>query len=197
MARFADVSDNELNKLLEDRHSINTKHSTTLAWRVFEAYTQAKNINLDLLSIEKSELCEILRKFYVEIRKSDGTMYTKSSFRTIRGGLQRKIYESRKDIDIINSPEFVIANEVFAAQCVYLKQIGLAKVQHKLPISQEDVWKLYDSPALSIDSPSTLQQKVFFDMLLFLCRRGNENLRNLKKTDFQLRQDEKENILSK
>ena len=98
MARFADVSDNDSNKLLEDRHSINTKHSTTLAWRVFEAYTQAKNINLDLLSIEKSELCEILRKFYVEIRKSDGTMYTKSSFRTIRGGLQCKIYESRKTI---------------------------------------------------------------------------------------------------
>ena len=49
MARFADVSNGQVDKLLEHRHSPNTKMSTSLAWRVFEAYTQAKNINLDLL----------------------------------------------------------------------------------------------------------------------------------------------------
>ena len=61
MARFADVSNTEIEKLLQNQHSTNTKLSTNVAWRVFEAYTQANNINMDLLLVEKPILCEVLK----------------------------------------------------------------------------------------------------------------------------------------
>jgi hypothetical protein len=39
------------------------------------------------------------------------------------------------------------------------------------------------------DTPQGLQQKVFFDVMLYLCRRGRENLTELKKTDFSVMKD--------
>ena len=83
----------------------------------------------------------------------------------------------RPEIDIIIDKDFQTANEVFRAQCVELKKEGLAKITHKQPITLEDMKTLYTSPVFSVNNPVSLQRKVFFDVLLYLCRRGQENLR--------------------
>ena len=70
-------------------------------------------------------------------------------------------------------------------KCVDLKRQGLAKVEHKPPICEEDLKKLYESTAFGLDDPEKLQNKVFFEVMLYFCRRGRQNLRQLKKTDFQ------------
>jgi hypothetical protein len=46
---------------------------------------------------------------------------------------------------------------------VKLKQEGKSKVQHKLPLSKEDLQKLYDQ--FDMDTPSGLQNKVFVDFM--------------------------------
>ena len=56
-----------------------------------------------------------------------------------------------------------------------------AKVEHKPPIAQEDLKKLYASPAFNVCTPAGLQNKVFFEVRLYFCRRGQENLRELRK----------------
>ena len=40
---------------------------------------------------------------------------------------------------------------------------------------------------LQYGQPSTLQNKVFFKIMLFFCRRGRQNLCQLKKTDFEIK----------
>jgi hypothetical protein len=49
--------------------------------------------------------------------------------------------------------------------------------------------KMYASEALSTLSPRTLQQKVFFEVMLFFCNMGRENLRNMKPSDYEIRTD--------
>ena len=139
--------------------------------------------------ISKLDLDTILIKFYVELRKQNGKMYTKSAFRSVRHGIQRK-FKSIRNIDIINDPEFVQSENAFTAQCVVLKKKGLAKVEHKPPISDTDMKKLYSSTVFSIDQPKSLLRKVFFELMLFLCRRGQENLRLLTKSSFVVKKDE-------
>lgn len=92
----------------------------------------------------------------------------------------------RNDIDIIEDADFRQSSEVFTAQCVHLKKMGLAKVQHKQEINQSDMSLLYSSGVLSTSSPKSLQRKVFFEVMLYLCRRGRENLRTLEKTSFKV-----------
>ena len=62
---------------------------------------------------------------------------------------------------IINDSEFNDANKVFGAKCEDLKRQGLAKVEHKPPICEEDLKKLYESTAVGLNDPKMLQNKVF------------------------------------
>ncbi len=89
--------------------------------------------------------------------------------------------------DIIKDKEFEEANSVYEAQCVYLKRRGLAKTEHKPPIAEEDIKKLYESDVFITDSTATLQNKIFFENMLFFCRRGTQNLRELKRDDFAIK----------
>ena len=72
---------------------------------------------------------------------------------------------------------------------VNLKQEGKGSTKHKEIISDEDLEKLYQSGLLSIDTPATLQNKVFFDYMLYFCNRGRENLRETLTSDFEIKVD--------
>ena len=40
-----------------------------------------------------------------------------------------------------------------------------------------------------LNDPENLQNKVFFEVMLYFCRRGRQNLRQLKKMDFSFNTD--------
>ena len=58
-------------------------------------------------------------------------------------------------------------------------------------IADEDIKILYECGVFNDDNPITLQHKVFFEVMLFFCRRGRQNLRQLKKDDFEIQTDAK------
>ena len=91
-------------------------------------------------------------------------------------------------MDIMSCPEFQESNTVFKAQTVQLKQEGKAKVQQKLPISEEDLCKLYSSSVFNTNTPVGLQNKVWFEVTMFFCRRTRK-LRDLKRNSFAFSTD--------
>ena len=135
-------------------------------------YCNAKKIDFAVITSTKELFNEFLRKFYVEVRKQDGTLYKKKSFQSIRFGIQRFIKSIHTDWDIIDCPEFSESTEVFQAQVFQLKKKGFAKVDHWPPIAPGDMEKLYSSTIFSVSHPKSLQRKVFFELVLYLCRRG-------------------------
>ena len=78
--RFASSTQQEIEKLLEDKDSENTKRSTKVAKELFYEYLKEKNIQEPH---DKKELAQVLKSFYVEARKKDGekTMYNKTIIR--------------------------------------------------------------------------------------------------------------------
>ena len=182
-ARFASVSSEEIEELLANKDSENTKKSTKMATTIFENYLKEKNL---FNPTEPKALAKCLETFYIEARKKDGSMYSMGTLRTIRFGLSR-FYKAQYGIDIITDGDFAKANKNFQAECVQMKKDGLARVDHKPAISDGDMKKLYESGVFSTETPKTLLNKVFFDVVLCFCRRGRQNLRQLKKTDFAVR----------
>ena len=67
-----------------------------------------------------------------------------------------------------------------------LKRLGKAKVEHKPSIDREDLKKLHESEAFNTATPKGLQNKVWFKVMLFFCRRGRENLRELQSDSFRM-----------
>jgi len=110
------------------------------------------------------ELATVLRKFYAEARKKDGQMYSKNYFCSVRFALSRH-FKQELNVDIIKDVEFKEANRVYEAQCVELKKQGPAKTEHKPPIADEDIEKLYRCGIFNTENPTTLQNKVFFEIM--------------------------------
>ena len=80
----------------------------------------------------------MLKSFYVEARKKDGSSYSMGSLKALRFGLNRH-FKAVRGVDIMNEEEFSEANKVFAAKCVQLKKDGQAKLQHKPLIADADL----------------------------------------------------------
>ena len=69
-SRFASSTQQEIEKLLEDKDSENTKRSTKVAKELFCEYLKEKNIQDPH---DKKELAQALKSFYVEARKKNGS----------------------------------------------------------------------------------------------------------------------------
>ena len=134
------------------------------------------------------ELDKYLTRFYAELRKKDGSHYSRSSIHSIRYGLQQH-FNKTHGIDIITDEQCKASNEMFGAVLVQLKQIGKGSVLHKQPLSNDDFLKLYASDVLNTSTPAGLQNKVFVDVMVQLCNRGRENLREMSRHDFVIATD--------
>ncbi|CAG2192578.1 unnamed protein product [Mytilus edulis] len=72
-----------------------------------------------------------------------------------------------------------------------LKREGKDITVHKKAVAEGDIQKLYSSGIFSTDHPVTLQNKVFWDIMLNFGRRGQEGLADLKKTSYAKSKDDK------
>ena len=185
MERFASLNLEEIERIKLEKDSENTHKATMMAYNVFKNYCEEKTIQID--TTNKQDLDKLLCNFYLEARKQNGDFYTQTSLKTIRFGLQRKFKQIDDTVDIIGDPAFSNSNTLFKAQLVQLKKKGYGKVEHKPSIAKEDLQKLYTGGIFSKDQPVTLQNRVFFDIMLHLCRRGRENLRELKTSSFMVK----------
>ena len=185
--QFKDLTVEEIADLLKGEPSESTQRSTKRSRLMFDAYLQEKGVQNPTTA---EELASILRKFYAEARRRDGNLYTKASLADIRCGLMRH-FKQELNVDITKDVEFCEANRVYETKCAELKKhFGFERGPSRLPsIADEDIKKLYLSGIFSTKNPTTLQNKVFFEiMLFFFCPRGSQlNLRRLKKNDFEVK----------
>ena len=126
----------------------------------------------------------ILKIFYAEAGKRDGTFYSKTTLTGIRFGRNRH-YRFSCDIDIMYDPAFIYANKGFDAKNAELKRLSFTKIEHTTTICEEIFQNIYEGAVFDVDNPTKLQNKVFFEVMLYFCCRGRQDVRQLKKTDFQ------------
>jgi hypothetical protein len=94
-----------------------------------------------------------------------------------------------KTFDITKDGAFNDANVNFKAAMTELKRLGLGSTDHYPVIAPEDRNKLYNSMFLSPTTPNGLFNKVQFDVRLYFCRRGSENIYNFTKSTFVIETD--------
>jgi len=184
--RFADITNQQLDKIVEDKDAKNTKRSTNQAVRLFHKYLTEQELDVEFENYDPQTLNNTLSKLYAEARTEDGTLYKKSSLQILRHGLNRFL-SSKKEIDIVRETEFKESKKVFLVVCKDLKRQGFGGVEHHPPIDESDLKKM--SQMFDLQNPKYLQWRVFFDIMLYFGRRGRENLRTLKITDFNCTND--------
>ena len=176
-ARFGSATEDEIEKLMEERGAKNTNKSVRGAVRLLNEYIAAKSLP-ELESIEKSDLPCLLKEFYTNVRTKEGERYHLQSLKSMRSNLNRW-FQEKKNINIITDPIFGEANLRFKAVQVNTKKIGKAVTKKTEKISDEDMIKLsnyFNVDHMNNPNPAVLQKCVIFNILYFLCRRGHENL---------------------
>ncbi|XP_031564984.1 uric acid degradation bifunctional protein TTL-like [Actinia tenebrosa] len=192
--RFGDTSEEEIQRLLEDKNTANTKKATKTAVNIFREYLREKGLDTCFEDFDKNVLNNVLKKFYVEARKRDGDFYKKSALSSIRFALSRHL-QSTRNIDIINDPEFRVSAEVFRAQAVELVRRGKGSIDHFADITPDDLKKLYFSDILNVNSPEGLLRKVFFDLMYLAgSKRSRGTLREQTKDTYGIAEDSEKNL---
>ena len=107
MERLAVIDEKQIQNISDDKGSKNTKKPTEVSFSC--TYLKTRKTDFDFTNINKSELNNLLRKFYDEIRKQDGSCYCKGSLVALRFGIQRQIKEMDISISIIEDQEFFVA----------------------------------------------------------------------------------------
>ena len=166
-SRFATLSEKDLNLLLDDKNTKSTKRATKSALKVFQQYLKDKKA-------DEPQTRDTL---------AGGTFYAKSTLNSPRFRLNWHFKATRGFY--INYSEFTEANKLFGAMCVDLKRQGLAKVEHKPPICDEDLQNCTKALPLV-----WMIQKSFKTIFYWSnAARGRQNLRQLKKTHFSFNID--------
>ena len=173
----------------DNLRSKKTGDSTKFALSVLREFMNARDKqDVDILSLLVEELNIIMKDFYTNVKSKTGEPYKKNSLLNIRQGLNRFLKDNDKRFDIISDSNFDTANSCFQLLLRKTRQVGKGAVQHHEAISRDDLQKLYKHPrALTPDTPLGLLNKLIFEVILYFCRRGQENLHTLKVSDFEIK----------
>ena len=125
-ARFTSRSEQDIAQLLEDKDS-KSKTSTKLAIDLLKQFCVTKGLAFEEQCLEKSKLDGLLKSFYANVRKKDGSFYSKNSLTSLRYGLAR-YFLSEKKMDMTSDSEFRSSNETFFAVTTELKKLERPKL---------------------------------------------------------------------
>ena len=186
--RFPDLEIDEIDRIMTEKDSENTRKATKASVKLFREYLQEKGMSENFEDFDSSLLDSTLSKFYLEMRQTNGEHYKKSTVLAIRHGICRHLQDLKK-VNIVHDAEFNISNSAFQASIKELKRQGKGGTKHFPPLEENDLSKLYTN-YWDNNSAVKLQQKVFMELMLYFGRRGRENLRTLSVYDVAVTTDD-------
>ncbi|CAG2240488.1 unnamed protein product [Mytilus edulis] len=192
--RFKELpSKEEIEKLALARTEPRTNQQTLWGVKLLRGWLTENKYSSSFEELDETTLNDRLCYFYASLQTKQGNDYSKSALVGIRSAISRHITGPpyNRDINIITDKSFMPSNHVITGMMKKLKREGKDITVHKKAVAEGDIQKLYSSGIFSTDHPVTLQNKVFWDIMLNFGRRGQEGLADLKKTSYAKSKDDK------
>ena len=183
---FNDKSDDQKQKLLEEKDKKNTQKSTKSALKQFRQFLHAKKL-ADVYDLPATDLPSILYDFYSAVRPKNSERYSTQSLKCIQAALNR-FFRNEIGVDIIKDVAFVCTNEMFKGVLVDARKHGKPK-KSTPKISQIDLERIgeyFQHDYMNNPNPKKLQQNMIFFVLYFFCRHGRENLYEMTLDTFEV-----------
>ena len=79
MARLTNRNEQEIENLLKEKDAKSTKKATKHSVNILREFCQEKGMEVEFEKLEKEELDNLLKTFYANARRKDGSHYTKNS----------------------------------------------------------------------------------------------------------------------
>ena len=114
----SDLDNEQLDEIEQKAQAKNTKRATEWGVKKFEKRCEKRKITVDLKTVNATDLSEILRKFFAEVKTEHLLQaLTPSALTGIRAAIHRHLTCAplSRNINILHDSEFMSANKMFEA----------------------------------------------------------------------------------
>ncbi|KAG8185761.1 hypothetical protein JTE90_000744 [Oedothorax gibbosus] len=182
-------------ELVQQPDNAKTRQATRYGVRLFREYCVQHGVD-SINSLPPRDIAAMLKGFYGQARTKDGQRFSVNSLIAIRYAISR-YYRSpmvHRKIDIVKDSAFSEANETFRGVLKELERESRGSMAGATSCSRGDLQmvdmddrrKLRHYFEHAIATPRGLLQKVWYDLMLRVGRRGRESQRLLNRNSFRI-----------
>lgn len=129
--------------------NVNTKRKTDSDIRLFQSYLDSIGNQTTLEYIPPQEMDTLLARFFLNVRKTDGSEYEPGTLHSFHSSVHRYLSEKQYGCNIMSDDIFKHSRDVLQAKKKLLKSQGKGnKDRAAQPLTQEEVSILYESGQL-------------------------------------------------
>jgi hypothetical protein len=176
MKRYANLSESDIQDLTKPKFAKSTTTGMQAIENLLRGFCVARQLP-DIPS-DKAELIRILKEFWPSVRQTNGEEFKAGTLRTYLH-LLRSQWQHSHGFDILCDPDFHEVNVVFNNYTASLKKRGKGCVKHHPHVTKEDIHLAVET--LNEDDPRQLQFLTWLFIQLYFCRRGMENMAEMRK----------------
>ncbi|KAK3093435.1 hypothetical protein FSP39_015689 [Pinctada imbricata] len=188
--RFQNVDESEIDNFVHNQTNKNTLSKTMYDLKLLRNYLSSIGEQRSIEQIPVGELSQILCKFFLGIRKSDGSNYEPSSLRCFMSSFDRHLKRLDYGFSLVTSDEFRKVREVLQAKQRDLKKQGKGNKENKASaINDEEIEKLWESCQLGDKTPESIINTLWFYNTVHFGLRGSDEHRSMQWGDVKLNRD--------
>ena len=188
LPKYSDQS--EIADYISSHENVNTSRKTIYDMKIVTRFMYGHN---DLRPIEKippSELCKLLCKFIINVKKGDGSDYEPGSIRGIISSVDRYLKSKFYGKAVLCDPEFSTVRDVLKTKQKLLKQEGLGNLPNRAgSLSENDIDKLWNSGELGLSNPDSMLNTLWWHNTTHFGLRSVTPHRNIQWGDITLNAD--------
>ena len=124
-------SNEQIQETLKQAENKYTNRSTAMWMKVWSSWGKSRNIDVNMETKAPATLDEVLKKFYVEVRKQDGSKYKQDSLKVMQAALERYLSTRKYPYSIITSREFASSRVFLDVKAKQLRMNGYRKRQNR------------------------------------------------------------------
>ena len=192
-SQSSELGDEDLERMEKEAVPENTSRATKTGVKKFLEWSEKRNITVNFSEISPAELASILRRFYAEVKKDNGTPVSPGYLNGLRAAIQRYLTGAPfyRTLNIVSGNEFQIANKMFVSRNRLYYKGNNPKPRHKDPINTDDMKKLGTYFKRHTDDPVVLTEATWFVLCFYFGRRGREGWAELRKNHFIMQTSKK------
>ena len=147
--RFLPVTESDTDEFILKEKNKNTTMKTRSDTNLFVSWLESQKEYRKLQEIPPSELDSYLGKFYLSVRRLDGSDYEPDTLSSFQNSIERHLTDKHYGWKIKTSDEFCHSRDVLATKGKALKKdIRGNKPNKAEPMGDQDIDKLYEKDIL-------------------------------------------------
>jgi integrase len=189
--RFQSIEGSDIDKLVHNQENRNTLKKTLYDMSLLKLFLEETlNEKRPIECIPPPELSDLLCKFFLGVRKSDGSNYEPNTLRTFMSSIDRHLRRMKYGFQIISSVEFAKVREVLKAKQKDLKSEGKGNLSRKSDaITDEEIDKLWENELLGVKNPESVINSLWLFTTIYFGLRGSDEHRSMAWGDICLQTD--------